>query len=322
VRVLVTGAAGFIGSHVCEALLARGDEVVGLDNFDDYYSPARKRANIAALGSHPRFTLHEADIRESDRMDGICAEASPDVVVHLAAMANVRYSVGRARLYVDVNVRGTVNLLEAARNGDVPHFVFASTSSVYGRALSLPFRESDPAVAPLAPYPATKIAGEVMGHAYHNMFGMSFTALRFFNAYGPRSRPDTMPYHVTECIVHGREFALYEAGEMYRDWTYVADIVAGVLAAVDRRFGYEVINLGRGEPVRLADFVSLVEQLAGKPARVTTPPAPQSDLPINYADVSKARRLLGYDPQTPLAEGLRYLWEWYQAEVLDSGPGN
>lgn len=314
-RVLLTGAAGFIGSHVAEALLARGDAVAGLDNFNDYYSPARKRANAALLTTHPQFTLHEADLRDAGEMERICATGEFGAVVHLAAMAGVRYSIERAPLYAEVNVRGTVNLLEATRKAGVPHFVFASTSSVYGRTEKLPFREDDPLGRPLAPYPATKIAGEVMGHAYHNLFGLSFTAVRFFSVYGPRGRPDMMPYHVTDCVAHDREFTLYEAGEMYRDWTYIADIVSGVVAAVDRPLGFEVVNLGRGEPVRMADFVALVEELVGKPARMTTPPAPSSEPPITFADISKARRLFDYDPQTPVAEGMWRFWEWYRAET-------
>jgi len=314
-NILITGAAGFIGSHVAEALLARGDDVTGLDNFNDYYDPTRKRANVALLTPNSRFTIHEADVRDAEAIERVCMAGKFDAVVHLAAMAGVRYSIERAPLYVDVNVRGTVNLLEAARKTGIPHFVFASTSSVYGRTGLLPFREDDPLGRPLAPYPATKIAGEVMGHAYHNMFGLSFTGVRFFSVYGPRGRPDMMPYHITDCIAHGREFTLYEAGEMFRDWTYVADIVSGVAAAVDRPLEYQVINLGRGEPVRMADFVKLVEELVSKPALMTTPPAPASEPAITYADIAKARGLLDYDPITPVAEGMRRFWEWYQAEV-------
>ncbi len=314
-RVLITGVAGFIGSHLAEALLARGDTVAGIDNFNDFYDPARKRANVAPLVASPRFTLHQADVRDEAEMTRICAAGAFDAVAHLAAMANVRYSIERAPLYTDVNVRGTVNMLEAARRAAVPHFVFASTSSVYGRTTQLPFREDDPLGRPLAPYPATKIAGEVMGHAYHSLFDMSFTALRFFSVYGPRGRPDMMPFIVTDSIVHDREFRLFNAGEMYRDWTYIADIIAGVVAAIDRPLGYQVLNLGRGEPVRMADFVELVEKLVGKAARMTTPPAPPSEPPITYADISQARQLLGYAPQTPVAEGMQRFWEWYRAEM-------
>jgi len=315
-KVLLTGAAGFIGSHVAEALLARNDIVVGVDNFNDYYSPARKRANVAPLLSKANFTLHEADIRDRDEIERICAQGGFDVVLHLAALAGVRSSITNGPLYAEVNVLGTVNLLEAARKVRTPHFVFASTSSVYGRSTRIPFREDDPLGHPLAPYPATKIAGEVMGHAYHNLFAISFTALRFFSVYGPRGRPDMMPYHVTECIVKGQEFTLYEGGQMHRDWTYIDDIVAGILAALDRPMEYQVINLGRGEPVLMADFVRLAERLVGKPAHVVTAPAPPSEPPITYADVTRARDLLDYHPKVSVDEGMRRFWEWYQSEVL------
>jgi len=316
VRVLITGAAGFIGSHTAERMMARGDEVVGLDSFDDYYDPARKRANARMLAQHAGFMLLEEDIRNAEAMLSVCRAGRFDAIVHLAALAGVRYSIERAPLYVDVNVRGTVNVLEAARHAAIPHLVLASTSSVYGRTASVPFREDDPANRPLAPYPATKLAAELMGHAYHNMFGLSCTVLRFFSVYGPRGRPDMMPYHITDCVVHGREFQLYNGGEMYRDWTYVADIVAGVVAAADRPLGYQVINLGRGEPVRMADFVRLVEELVGRPAHVSAPPAPPSEPPITYADIARARTLLGYEPATSVREGMRRFWDWYRTEVL------
>jgi UDP-glucuronate 4-epimerase len=315
-NVLLTGTAGFIGSHVADALLARGDGVWGVDNFNDYYSPPRKWANVAAARANPRFTLCEVDVRDREAITALFDETPFDVVIHLAAMAGVRYSIERAPLYVDVNVQGTVNLLDGARGTGVPHFVFASTSSVYGRTEQLPFRESDPLGRPLAPYPATKIAAEVMGHAYHNMFDLSFTALRFFSVYGPRGRPDMMPYHVTDCIARDNEFMLFEAGEMFRDWTYVADIVAGILAAADRPQGYAVFNLGRGEPVRMADFVEIIEALVGRGACMTTPPAPPSEPPITYADITKAEERLDYHPTVPIEEGLEHLWAWYREEIL------
>jgi len=236
-------------------------------------------------------------------------------VIHLAAMAGVRYSIERAPLYVAVNVQGTVNLLEAARHHRVRNFVFASTSSVYGRSARVPFREDDPTDHPLAPYPATKKACEVMGHAYHNMFGLNFTAVRFFSVYGPRGRPDMMPYMVTERIFRDEEIVLFDGGQMHRDWTYIADIVSGVVAALDAALPYEIINLGRGEPVLMADFVRLVEEIVGRRARLVTPPAPPSEPPITYADVSRACRLLDYDPQTSVAEGMRRFVDWYRREV-------
>jgi len=315
--VLITGGAGFIGSHVTEALLQRGEQVVCVDNFNDYYSPARKRRNVAPFLEQPGYTLYEADIRDAAAMERIFAAHHPEKVIHIAAMAGVRYSIERAPLYVDVNVRGTVNLLEAARKHGTRHFVFASTSSVYGRAKEVPFREDMPTDQPLAPYPATKKACEALGYAYHNLFGLSFVALRFFSVYGPRGRPDMMPYLVTERVFSGETITLYEGGQMHRDWTYIDDIVPGVMAAVDAELGYEVINLGRGQPVLMADFVRLIEDITGRQARLVTPPAPPSEPPITYADIAKARRLLGYDPQISIEEGLRRFIRWYRQEVLE-----
>jgi UDP-glucuronate 4-epimerase len=315
-KIFVTGAAGFIGSHLTETLLDRGDEVIGVDNFNDYYDPARKRANIASFRDHPCLSFYEADIRDADRMHQIVAGSCPDVIAHTAAMANVRYSIGRAPLYTDVNLSGTVNLLEAARGGAVHQFVFASTSSIYGKTERIPFEESDPCNHPLAPYPATKKAGEVMGYTYHILHGLNFTALRFFSVYGPRGRPDMMPFMVMHRIFNDQEIQLFDAGQMKRDWTYVDDIVSGVVVAIDRPLGYEVINLGRGEPVLMADFVNIIERLVGKSAILSTPPAPPSEPKINFADISKARELLGYAPGTAVAEGLARMWDWYRREIL------
>jgi UDP-glucuronate 4-epimerase len=315
-RVLVTGAAGFIGSHLTEALLNRGDQVIGLDNFNDYYDPARKRINIAAVRDHRRLTFYETDIRDADKMHHIIADHYPDVVAHLAAMAGVRYSIGRAPLYVEVNLRGTVNLLEAVRGGAVPHFVFASTSSVYGATEHIPFQETDACNQPLAPYPATKKASELIGYTYHNLHKLNFTALRFFSVYGPRGRPDMMPFMVMDRIVHGREIQLFDAGQMKRDWTYVDDIIAGVIAAIDRPLGYEIINLGRGEPVLMADFMDIIQGLMARRAILSTPAAPPSEPKINFADISKARQLLDYHPQTHIRDGLAHMWDWYQREIL------
>ena len=315
-KVLVTGAAGFIGRHEAEKLLQRGDRVIGLDNFDNYYPPACKRANLAVFQHHPRLTFHELDIRDAGRMQEIIAEQRPDAIAHLAAMAGVRYSIGRAPLYVDVNVRGTVNLLEGARAVGVPHFVFASTSSVYGQTERIPFEEGDACNQPLAPYPATKKAGEILGYTYWQLHRINFTALRFFSVYGPRGRPDMMPYMVMQRIVNGQTIELFDAGQLKRDWTYVDDVVAGVIAALERPLGYEVINLGRGEPILMSDFVHIVEDLVGKQAMLATPPAPPSEPTLTFADISKAKRLLDYAPQTPIAVGLARMWDWFRQAGL------
>jgi UDP-glucuronate 4-epimerase len=316
---LVTGGAGFIGSNLAGRLLERGETVICLDNFNDYYSPALKRRNISGYLDNPSFRLVEGDIRDRELVMSLFAEQRPQRVAHLAAMANVRYSVERASLYVDVNIQGSINLMDAARQNGVENFVFASTSSVYGRTEQSPFTEDQPTSTPLAPYPATKKAVEVMGAAYHNMFGLNFTAVRFFTAYGPRNRPDMMAFMVTDNIVRGREVVLYDDGEMYRDWTFVEDIAGGVAAALDTPLGYEIINLGRGEPVRLGDFVAIIEELAGRQARIKTIPAPPSEPPMTFANTDKARALLGYNPRVSIREGLEKTWAWYQTvtDLLD-----
>lgn len=314
--ILVTGAAGFIGSHLAETLLKRGEEVVAIDNFNDYYSPARKRANIAPFKNHPKIRLYEEDICNVEAVNRIFAEHKPRAVAHLAAYGSVRYSIGRAKLYTDVNIVGTVNLLEAARLHGAQIFVFASTSSIYGHTTQLPFIETDPCNLPLAPYSASKKAGEVMGHTYYNLHGLNFTALRFFNVYGPKGRPDMMPFMVTDRVVKGQKFELFDAGQMKRDWTYVEDIISGVVAALNTPLGYEIINLGRGEPVLMADFVRLIEEMVGQKAIMSTPPAPPSEPKTTSANIDRARRLLNYNPQTPVAEGMARLWDWYQKEIL------
>jgi UDP-glucuronate 4-epimerase len=314
--ILVTGAAGFIGSHLTETLLNRGEEVVAIDNFNDYYDPARKRANIAGFKDNSRLHFYDEDIRNSEAIEQIFARHQPRAVAHLAAYGGVRYSIGRAKLYTDVNIVGTVNVLEAACQTGVGAFVFASTSSVYGNTEQLPFIETDPCNLPLAPYPASKKTGEVLGYTYHNLHQMNFTAVRFFSVYGPRGRPDMMPFMVTDRIVKGEEIKLFDAGQMKRDWTYVDDIVSGIIAALERPLGYQIINLGRGEPVLMADFVNIVEDLVGKEAVLSTPPAPASEPKITYANIDKARRLLNYYPQTAVVDGLTQLWQWYQKDVL------
>ena len=313
--IIVTGAAGFIGSHLTESLLKRGEQVIAIDNFNDYYSPARKRTNVASFQNHPQLQLYEEDICSDEAIQRIFAEHKPRAVAHLGAYGGVRYSIGRARLYTDVNLVGTVNLLEAARLNGTEIFVLASTSSVYGQTTRLPFIETDPCNRPLAPYPASKKAAEVMGYTYYNLHQLNFTALRFFSVYGPRGRPDMMPFMVTDRVVKGEEITLYDAGQMKRDWTYVDDIVSGIVAALERPLGYEIINLGRGEPVLMADFVEIIEQLAGRKAILSTPPAPASEPKITFANIDKARQLLDYNPETPVQAGLEKLWQWYQREV-------
>jgi len=316
--ILVTGAAGFIGSHVTQALLARGEQVIGLDNLNDYYSPARKRANLVEIGESPAFRFVEGDIRDLEALRGLFASERVSAMVHLAAMPGIPYSMKHPLLYEEVNTRGTLNLLEMAREFEVGKFVLASTSSIYGATDKIPFVETDPTDRPLAPYPATKKACEVLAYTYHHLYGLKCAVLRFFNVYGPRGRPDMTPFKFTEAIVNGREFTLYEEGRPRRDWTFISDIVAGVLAATDADLSYEIFNLGRGEPVTMRDFVTILERLIGKSARWKNAPLPPTDLAVTFADTSKAHRMLGYSPCVSIEQGLSRFWEWYKARVAQA----
>ena len=316
---MVTGAAGFIGSHTAIRLLERGDHVVGLDNFNDYYDPARKRANLAdvqrAARSSGKLTFVEGDIRNRPLLAQLFEEHALSGVAHLAAMAGVRSSVEDPWLYYECNLTGTLNLLDAAHRFNQPNFVFASTSSAYGNTKEVPFVETATADRPLAPYPASKRAAELLGHSYHHMQGLDFTALRFFTVYGPRGRPDMMTYKILDAIRTGKPMPLFNGGNMHRDWTFVGDVVSGVVAALDTRLGYEVLNIGRGEPVLVAEFIEIFERLAGKKAPFHVEPMMKADVDFTFANIDKARKLLGYDPQVSVEEGVRRFYEWYQSAV-------
>ena len=315
--ILVTGAAGFIGSHVTQALLARGERTVGLDNLNDYYAPSRKRANLAEMGQASNWTFIEGDIRDVETLRGLFASERPAKIIHLAAMPGIPYSMKHPLLYEDVNTRGTLNLLEMAREFGAGKFVLASTSSIYGDTRKIPFVETDPTDKPLAPYPATKKACEVLAYTYHHLYGLQCAVLRFFNVYGPRGRPDMAPWKFTEAIVSGREFTLYDEGRPRRDWTFVSDIVSGVLSAADVDMGYEIFNLGRSQPVLMRDFVTILEGLVGQPARWRNAPLPPTDLSVTFADTSKAHRMLGYSPRVSIEEGLTQFWQWYQSQIAN-----
>lgn len=316
--ILVTGAAGFIGSHTAEAFLRSGYRVVGLDNFNDYYDPGRKRSNVLEVRAavpDAELLLVEGDVRDAELLGSLFAEHRFHAVAHLAAMAGVRASIDDPPLYFDVNVGGTLNLLKLACEHEIANFVFASTSSAYGLTEQIPFVETDPCDRTVSPYAASKRAGEILAFTYHHLYGLNVTALRFFTVYGPRGRPDMMAYKVLDSIFTGREIPLYNGGQMHRDWTYVDDIVAGVTAAVEHPLGYEVINLGRGEPVLLKDFVVYIEELAERPANLVSTAMLAADVKSTHADVSKARRLLGYDPDVSVKEGIDLFWQWYRSTV-------
>ncbi|MGD8318747.1 MAG: NAD-dependent epimerase/dehydratase family protein [Myxococcales bacterium] len=323
-RILLTGAAGFIGSNTASALLARGDVVIGIDNLNDYYDPGRKVANLeevrACAPDPDHFIFSKTDIRDESGLEALLSTHGCDVIIHLAAMAGVRASIEDPKLYFDVNLGGTLNLLQAAQRHGQPTFVFASTSSVYGQTEVIPFVETDRADRPLAPYPASKRAAELLGYSYFHLFGQSFTALRFFTVYGPRGRPDMMAYKVLDNIFRSAEVPLYNDGQMHRDWTYIDDIVDGVLAAADRPLGYEILNLGRGQPTLLADFVRLIEKQAGRRAQLVSRPMPAADIEYTYASIDRAHRLLGYSPKVCVEQGVEAFWQWYRDAVLKADP--
>ncbi len=319
--MVVTGAAGFIGSHTAEALLTRGDSVIGVDNLNDYYDPARKRRNLQELeqaatpASDWRFI--EGDLRDLATLERLFTDRPVHAVVHLAAMAGVRASIEQPELYFDENLTGTLRLLEQVCKHGKPNVVFASTSSVYGNTELIPFVETDRCDRPLSPYAASKRSAELLGYSYHHLHELDFTALRLFTVYGPRGRPDMMPFKILSHLFEGAQVPLYDGGQMYRDWTYVGDIVAGLLAAVDRPQGYQIINIGCGTPVLVADFISEVEQVTGKKTSLTPTPRLPTDMVTTHADLTKAKQLLGYEPQVSLREGIGRFWRWYRREVLD-----
>jgi UDP-glucuronate 4-epimerase len=311
---LVTGGAGFIGSHLCETLLGRGEQVIALDNFNDYYDPQRKRRNIAALLGRPGFTLWEGDLRDPAGLQALFERHRPSHIAHLAGMANPRYSIQYPLLYSDVNVGGTVNLWECAARGGVRAFVQASTSSVYG-ASPTPWTETTATDRPLSPYAATKKAAEVLCYTFHYQTGIPTRVVRFFTVYGPKGRPDMTPSIFVEAMRRGQPITLFNGGEgVYRDWTYIDDIVSGVVATLDSDLPYEIFNLGNSQPVMLRSFIDTLQAITGMEAIINPQPLPAADPSITFADTSKARSLLGWAPTTDIEVGLERYWEWYLAE--------
>ena len=319
--VLVTGGAGFIGSHTVDRLLAQGERVIALDNFNDYYAPARKRANLAAALRNPACTLAEVDVRDADAMEAVfAARHSRDPitrVIHLAAMANPRYSMKRPELYVDVNEKGTLHILDAAVRHEVEVVGLASSSSIYGKVRRHPFRETALTDRPASPYAFTKRAAEGDGLCtFHHLYGLNINVLRFFTVYGRRGRPDMAVYLFTDAIAHGRPLQLFGDGSEGRDYTYIDDNVRGVIAAAYRPLGYQIINLGNSHPETNRRLITCIEAALGREAQITYAPYPASDPKLTYADITVARQLLDYDPQTRLDEGIPQFVEWYRQAVL------
>jgi UDP-glucuronate 4-epimerase len=314
-RLLVTGGAGFIGSHLVDRLLAENvARVVVVDDFNDFYNPAIKRANVAHHLAHPAYRLVEADIRDYEAMKHVFAEEIFDAVVHLAARAGVRPSLAEAHLYQETNVAGTLNLLDLAERNGVRRFVFGSSSSVYGPAAEPPFREDAP-LMPISPYAATKAAGEMFAHTYSHLYGIKAVCLRFFTVYGARQRPDLAIHKFARLIAAGRPIPVFGDGTTERDYTYVDDIISGVVAALDYdATPFEVINLGESETVTLNRLIELLEDALGAKAQIERHPLQPGDLPRTHADIGKARRLLGYHPTTPVEQGIRKFAEWFKSQ--------
>ena len=311
---LVTGGAGFIGSHVCERLLKDGHSVCAFDDLNPFYDPAIKQRNIGDLQSLARpFTFVDGDLTERADLDEVFASAQFDQIVHLAARAGVRPSLEEPALYQRVNVEGTVNLLEAARLAGVNKVTIASSSSVYGVNSKVPFSEEDPIFHAISPYAASKLACEALGHVYHHVHGMDVAMLRFFTVYGPRQRPDLAIHKFAKLIHAGKPIPVFGDGSAARDYTYVDDTVSGILACTQKEFGYEVFNLGESETVQLSTLIELLEASLKTKAVIDRQPMQPGDVPITYADISKAREKLGYNPQVKIEEGIPRFVEWFLA---------
>ena len=314
--ILVTGGAGFIGSHLTARLLERGREVVCLDDFNDFYDPAFKRGNLRPFAANRHWHLVEGDIRDADLVGDTYRRFAVGETVHLAARAGVRPSIRDPRLYEEVNGVGTATVLEAGRTAGAGIFIFGSSSSVYGINSKVPFSEDDPISRPVSPYAATKRANELLAFTYHHLFGMAVTCLRFFTVYGPRQRPEMAVYHFTERLARGESVPRYGDGSTARDYTYVDDIVDGILAALDARAAFEIVNLGGSRTTTLQRLIELIAGALGTEARVRELPLQPGDVPITFADVAKARRLWGWEPRVAIEEGIERFVAWYKANRL------
>jgi UDP-glucuronate 4-epimerase len=316
-RILVTGGAGFIGSHLVEKLLAVGHEVVILDDFNDFYDPRIKHANIAGFAKD--VSVGHVDLRESDSVRAMFHREKVDAIAHLAARAGVRPSIQQPRLYYDTNVVGTLHLLEAARVTGVRRFIFASSSSVYGASKAVPFSEDQHLIQTLSPYGATKIAGEFLCSTYSHLYQMRVVALRYFTVYGPRQRPDLAIHQFTRRIYAGQPIDQFGDGSTRRDYTYIDDIIQGTMAALNYSGPlYDVFNLGESQTIKLKDLISAIEHALRKQAKIRQLPEQAGDMPLTYADISKARKLLGYDPTTKLSEGLPKFVDWFLQSKSES----
>jgi len=312
---LVTGGAGFIGCHVCERLLREGHAVWVLDDLNDFYDPKIKQANLRDLESAAKpFTFARGDLTDRAVVDELLGSVRFDQIIHLAARAGVRPSLEQPALYQRVNVEGTVNLLEAARRNGVTKIILASSSSVYGVNSKVPFSESDPIFSPISPYAASKLACEALGHAYHHVYGLDIVMLRFFTVYGPRQRPDLAIHKFARLMSAGKPIPVFGDGSSARDYTYVSDAVDGVMVCTQKEFGYEIFNLGESQTVPLSRLIELLEKHLGRKAIIDRQPPQPGDVPITFADISKAQKKLGYHPRVNIEEGIPQFVEWFREQ--------
>ncbi len=311
-NVLVTGGAGFIGSHLTARLLESGDHVTGLDLFDDFYAPELKQANVEPFLRHRNYRLVKGDIRDEPLLQELFSRGDFDVVVHLAARAGVRPSLEMPGLYQDVNVRGTAAILEASRRHDVRRVVFGSSSSVYGNNRKVPFAEDDPVEHPISPYAASKRAGELLAYSYHHLYGMDIPCLRFFTVYGPAQRPEMAIHKFTRAIEEGRPVTMFGDGSMRRDFTYVDDIIDGVVAAMERARGYRIYNLGESQTITVAELIERIGEALGKVPQIERLPTQPGDVEVTYADIQRAKEELGYAPTTNVVQGLQKFVAWFR----------
>lgn len=317
-NILVTGGAGFIGSSLCEKLILEDHKVFCLDNFCDYYAPSLKEENISGLKQHPNFYLFREDIRNYQALEQIFAEHNIELIIHLAAMAGVRPSIENPLLYTDVNINGTMNLLEMTRKFNIKHFIFASSSSIYGNNKKVPFSESDNVDYPISPYAATKKAGELLCYNYHHLYKLSVACLRFFTVYGPKQRPDLAIHKFTQAILNNKTIPVYGDGSTKRDYTYIDDILDGITKAIDYVFQeirYEIFNLGESHTITLNKMIETIEQTLGKKADKHVLPVQAGDVNCTYADISKSKNILKYNPTTDFKSGIEKFIKWKLAHL-------
>ncbi len=315
--VLVTGAAGFIGSNLIKTLLEAGYKVVGVDNYDDTYDPAFKEEHVAPFTTNGQFTIHRIDIRDLPAMREVFEKSRPHYVVHLAAKADTRDAVKNPSIYTSVNIEGTLNILELCREYPVKNLIIASSSSVYGNSPQVPWTEDETADRPLSPYGATKRSTEILAYTYHHNFNMPITCLRYFNAYGENNRPNMVPYIWGLKLLRGEAIEMSGEGSRKRDYTYIGDIVRGTVLAMEKPLGFEVINLGNNTPVSLRELLAMLEKVIGTTGTVESRPSDKASVEVTYADVQKAKRLLGWEPEVPLEDGITRLVAWLRTNRLE-----